>query len=143
MGYTAPETKRYGFQISSTLINSNDTTIQIDDNNTVTQSKQFTLGLDIFTLSNIRVMYSHRVTSAGSGEIITTYIYHNSTLKDTETHNDIAWEEITHDLKGISWTKGDTITLKHLVDSSPAPAYKGEVKNFRLYATNTPFYDTS
>ena len=142
MGYTAPETKRYGFQLSTDLINSNDTTVQIDDTGLLIQTKQYTLGLDIFTLSEINVQYDHRVTSSGSGELITSYLYHNTTLLDTETHNDTAWENVSNDLTGINWTKGDTITLKHIV-ANVAPVYKGEVKNFRIYASNTPFYDTS
>lgn len=141
MGFSSPETKRYGLQLSNDIILYNDTTAVKPDDDVEYTVKKIELGLDIFTLSNIKLSYEHRVTNTGSGELITTKVYLNDVLIDTETHNDVAWELVTLDITGHNWTKGDeikiTITVKNV-----AGAYNGELKELRLYALNTPFYNT-
>jgi len=144
MGYTAPETKRYGFQIdetNGTILNTHDATVSTPDNGTETTVKQWTLSASIFSGSELRLIYEHRVTSTGSGELVTTKVYHNATLLDTETHNDTAWEQVIVDIDSITWVQGDIITITQTV-TNVAGAYNGQIKEARLYAHNTPFYIT-
>lgn len=141
MGFSTRPTDRYGFALSDDILITNDDTTQISQNTSETTAKVITLNLVIASWSQIRLTYQHRTSAAASGEVLTTRTYLNATLIDSTNITNNAFQQVTLDITGWTWTQGDTITITLQTNNAPG-TWTGQLKELRLYGINTPFYNT-